>query len=131
MGRSVTLQAGWGWGAGSPFTGVTHLEGAGRELHPDLLKAGLGGRPAPPPLSPPRILAAETTSQQERLQAIAVSSSYPSPGGGDLGSQGFPTLSLELMQLRSACWQFPTNENTEIPFIFRTQTLYPLCRWGN
>lgn len=80
-----------------------------------------------PPLDlfyPPRVLAAETPSQQERLQAIAVSYSRSQGwgghggeiGGGDPGSQVLPTPSLGLRDSDprcsvghfSACYHLPT-----------------------
>lgn len=52
----------------------------------------------------PRVLVAETTSQQERLQAIAVSSSLPLGGGGGVGT-GPPGLRTEGGQGSDCFWE--------------------------
>lgn len=69
QGRDPTLQKGAGEAA--------QLEG-GLGVQPDLWRAGWGGPHRDLASPPSRVLAAETPSQQERLQAIAVSFLPPS-----------------------------------------------------
>lgn len=83
--------------------GLIQQEDIGWEFELDLLKAMLGVNPRLDLFCPPRVLAAETPSQQERLQAIAVSCSgsqgwggHGGEIGGDAGSQVLPTPSLGL-----------------------------------
>ena len=81
-------------------------------------KQGWGG---PPPsldlFCPPRVLVAETTSQQERLQAIAVSFSWSrgwcvqwGEAGRTWGLGGSPHQAEPQHGVGnlSACWHFPT-----------------------